>query len=189
MACAFFADDIIRLLLGPKWTGAAVLLRLLSPTILVYTIASPLGWLLDALGLVGRGLKIALAFAPFMIAGTLVGLPYGPEGVAFAYSSVMILWVVPVVVWAVHGTAISFKDVVKAVKQPLFSGLVAAGVAFGVRLCCGQSLTILLRLALEGTVLLGAYVAMLLYVMGQKSFYVDLLRQMIGRSSVAAVSG
>ncbi len=188
MACALFADDIIRLILGPKWMGAAVLLRLLAPTILIYTIANPLGWLLDALGLVGRGLRIALAFAPFMIAGTLIGLPYGPKGVALAYSTVMVLWVVPVIAWAVHGTMISFKDVVMAVKDPLLAGLVAAGLALGVRHSCGQSLTVLPRLVLEATVLLGAYVAMLLYVMGHRSFYVDLFRNMNGRSSVGGAS-
>jgi O-antigen/teichoic acid export membrane protein len=181
MACAFFADDIIPLLLGPKWIGAVVLLRILSPTILVFTIANPLGWLLDSLGLVGRGLRIALVFAPLMIAGILVGLPYGPIGVAIAYSSVMMLWVLPVIAWAVHGTVISFKDVVMAVQQPLLSGLVAAGLALGVRLFCGQYLTMLPRLVLETAVLLGAYVAMLLYVMDQKSFYVGLLRKMSGQ--------
>ena len=123
-----------------------------------------------------------------MIVGILVGLPYGPKGVAFAYSAVMVLWVVPVVAWAVHGTSISFKDVVTAVKQPLLSGVVAAGLALGVRLSCGQHLSMLPRLVLEATVMLGVYVAMLLYVMGQKSFYVDLFRQFSGRSSVTGVS-
>jgi O-antigen/teichoic acid export membrane protein len=188
MSCAFFADDIIRLLLGPKWAGAAVLLRILSPTILVFTICNPLGWLLDSLGLVARGLKIALVFAPVMIAGILVGLPYGPKGVAIAYSTVMMLWVVPVAAWAVHGTMISFMDIVTTVKQPLLSGLVAAALALGVRVTWGEHLTMLPRLVLEGTVLLGAYAAMLLYVMGQKSFYLDLLRKSSGRPVVTEVA-
>ena len=186
--CALFADDIIRFLLGPKWVDAAVLLRLLSPTVLVYTIACPLGWLLDALGLVGRGLKMTLVFAPIMITGILIGLPYGPKGVALAYSIVMVLWVVPVVAWAVHKTVISFKDVLMAVKQPLVSGLVAAVVALGARLSCGEGMAVLLRLFVEGSVLLGTYVAMLLYVMGQKSFYMDLFRKLSGQSSVTGAS-
>ncbi len=186
--CALFADDIIRFLLGPKWVDAAVLLRLLSPTVLVYTIACPLGWLLDALGLVGRGLKMTLVFAPIMITGILIGLPYGPKGVALAYSIVMVLWVVPVVAWAVHKTVISFKDVLMAVKQPLVSGLVAAVVALGARLSCGEDMAVLLRLFVEGSVLLGTYVAMLLYVMGQKSFYMDLFRKLSGQSSVTGAS-
>jgi O-antigen/teichoic acid export membrane protein len=185
MAFALFADDIIRLVLGPKWMDAAELLRLLSPTILVYSIFNPLGWLLDSLGLVGRGLKITLVFAPFMITGILVGLPYGAKGVALACSTVMVLWVIPVCAWTVHGTVISFTDVIATVKRPLVSGLVAAALALVVRVFCGEATPMLARLFLEGSVLFGAYVTMLLYAMGQKSFYVDLFRKMNGQSSAA----
>ena len=187
LACALFADDIIPFFLGPKWIDAVVLLQIFSPTVFVLAIANPLGWLLDSLGMVGRNLRIQLAFAPTMIAGILVGLPFGPKGVAFAYSSVWALWVVPVIAWAVRGTVISFKDVVMAVRQPLFSGLVAAVLVLGLRFSCGQCLTMFPRLVLEATLLLGVYVATLLYVMGQRSFYMDLLRKMSGRSSVAEV--
>jgi PST family polysaccharide transporter len=158
---------------------------LLFPTILVFAIANPLGWLLDALGLVARGLKIALVFGPLMIVGNLVGLPYGPQGVALAYSATMVIWVVPIIAWAVHGTGISFGDIVTVVKRPILSGLVAAGVVLAIRFSFGEWLTMLPRLVLEGATLLIVYSAMLLFVMGQKSFYVDLLRQMIGRTSPA----
>jgi hypothetical protein len=103
----------------------------------------------------------------------LGGLPHGPTGVAFAYSFVMMLWVVPGTAWAVHGTAISVKDVVMAVTQPLLSGRVAAGLVLGLRFSCGQHLTMFPRLVLEATVLLASYFVMLWYVMGQKLFYMD----------------
>ena len=82
---------------------------------------------------------MALVFAPLMIAGYVMGLPYGPKGVAFAYSAVMTLWVIPLIVWCVHGTAISFRDILLTVSRPLASGILAGGLAFGVRLICGQS--------------------------------------------------
>lgn len=47
--CALFADDIVLVCLGPKWMAAAVIFRLLAPTILVFAIVNPLGWLLPAL--------------------------------------------------------------------------------------------------------------------------------------------
>jgi PST family polysaccharide transporter len=185
MACVLFANDIIPLVLGPKWTGAVLLLQLLAPTIVGFAICNPLGWLMDALGLVGRGLKISLMFAPFMITGILVGLPHGPAGVAFAYSFVMMLWVVPSAAYCVRGTAISVKDILMTVAQPLLSGLVASGVVLGLQVSCGRSLPMLPRLVLEGTVLLGAYFAMLLFVLGQKSFYLDLFRSRRPHSSAS----
>ena len=176
ITCALFADDLIFVLLGPKWKEAADIFRLLSPTILVFAVANPLGWLLNALGLVGRGLKIALVFAPFMLVGCVIGLPHGPKGVALAYSVVMTLWVVPVVIWAVHGTAISVRDILLTLSRPLASSLVAGGLAFGARFFWGGMLSPSPRLLVEGTVLLGTYLGLLLFVAGQKSVYLDLIR-------------
>ena len=41
--CALFADDIVLVVLGPKWTDAAAIFRLLTPTILVFGIINPIG--------------------------------------------------------------------------------------------------------------------------------------------------
>ncbi len=182
--CALFADDMILVFLGPKWKSAAVVFRLLAPTTLAFAIVNPLGWLLSSLGLVERGLKIALVLGPVMIAGYLIGLPYGPKGVACAYSAVMMLSVIPLVAWATRGTMISLRDILLVASRPLLSGIVGAGLAFGLQLLYGSLLTPLPRLVLGVAVVLSAYLGMLLYVMGQKPFYMDLLREFGGRSSV-----
>jgi O-antigen/teichoic acid export membrane protein len=180
-ACALFADDLILVLLGPKWKDAVPIFRLLAPTILVFAIANPLSWLLSSIGLVGRGTKMSLVIAPIMIAGYLIGLPYGPRGVALAYSVVMMLWIIPVIMWSVHGTVICFRDVLSAVSRPLASTVVATGFALAVRSFYGRSSSF--RLVLECMTLGGVYLGMLLYVMDQRLFYVDLLRSLAGRSS------
>ncbi len=184
LACALFGNDVIAVLLGPKWKEAAPILRLLSPTILVFAIANPLSWLLTSIGLVGRLFKMALVIAPIMIVGYLVGLPYGPRGVALAYSAVMTAWLVPLVIWALHGTGISPRDVLLAVSRPLASSIAAAALAFAVRFFYGQGLPPLPRLVLESSVLLVAFVGILLFVAGQKVFYLDLLRGLIARPSI-----
>ncbi len=178
IACALFADDVIFVLLGPKWNGAVEIFRLLAPTILVFALANPLGWLLSALGLVERLLKIALVLAPLMIGGYIVGLPYGPIGVAVAYSAVMTLMVVPIVAWAVHGTVVSVSDILRVLCPPLGASIVAAGLAFGVRSFYGVMLTPLPRLLLEGSVLLATYVAALLFAAGRNSVYMEILGEL-----------
>jgi len=180
--CALFANDLILVLLGPKWKGAVTVFRLLAPTILAFAIVNPLGWLLSSLGLVGRGLKIALVLAPVMITGYVAGLRYGPIGVALGYSTAMTLCVLPLIAWAVHDTVISFRDILLAVSRPLFSGLVAAGLAFGLQLLYGPRLSPLPRLVLGVALVFSGYLGMLLYVMGQKAFYLDLLRGLRTRS-------
>ena len=119
-----------------------------------------------------------------MIAGYAMGLPYGPKGVAFAYSAVMTLWVIPHILWCVHGTAISLRDILLTVSRPLASGILAGGLAFGVRLICGQFVSPLPRLVLESGVLFVAFFGVLLFVAGQKSLYLDLLSSLKGTSLV-----
>lgn len=187
VACALFASDITIVLLGPKWTAASPILRLLAPTILVFAIANPLFWLLSSLGLVRRSLKMSFVIAPVMVGSYLIGLPYGPRGVAFAYSAGMMLWIFPLVAWAVHGTVVSIKDILLAAFRPLASSIVAALVAVGVHSLCGQLLPPFARLALESAALLLTFSLTLLFAMGQKSLYLDVLRSLNGSSSAASV--
>ena len=50
MGCALFAEDIIRVFLGPKWGEATPVFRLLAPTILTFALINPFGWFLLATG-------------------------------------------------------------------------------------------------------------------------------------------
>lgn len=177
VVCAVFADDLIAVLLGSKWTGAADIFRILAPTILVFAISNPLGWLLNSLGLVARGLKIALVFAPFLVVGYVIALPYGPKGVALAYSTIMVVWAVPLTVWAVHGTAIRVRDIWLTLYRPLASSAVAAALALGIHVLFGQLLSLLPRLALEMFVFGVVYLVVLLLVFDHKALYMDIIRR------------
>jgi len=180
--CALFAKDIILIVLGPKWMDVLTIFRLMTPTVLIFGIINPLGWLLYSIGLQERSLKIALVIAALMIAACAVGLPYGPNGVAFAYSAAMTLWLAPHVVWCLHGTTISPRDLLVAASRPLLSSVIAAAPAFGAQVYCAELHSPLLRLALGSGVMFGVYVFVLLFIMGQKAFYLGLLKASTGLS-------
>jgi O-antigen/teichoic acid export membrane protein len=185
VACALFADDLIFLLLGPKWQHAAVIFRLMSPTVLTFALINPFGWLLYSVGREGRSLGIALVIAPLVIGGYVIGLPHGPNGIALGFSTMMMLWVFPHIAWCIKDTIITPRDVLLAVSRPFLACIVAGTAALVVQLCLGQSLPPFTRLVLEGSALFGVYSWMLLWVMGQKSFYSDILLTLIKRPSVA----
>lgn len=176
IGAALFAHDMIFVLLGPKWNDVAGIFRLLAPTILIFALINPLAWLTFSLGMIGRNLKIVLVLAPLVITGYVLGLPYGPRGVAIGYSAIMTIWCIPHIAWCVHGTVISLRDIFVSASRPFISGIVAGGIAWGVQFFVGPSLLPLPRLILEVAVLLSAYLGMLFYVMGQKAVYWDLLR-------------
>jgi O-antigen/teichoic acid export membrane protein len=175
IACGLFADDIVLVILGPKWTDAIAIVRLLAPTIAIFAIINPLGWLIFSIGLVGRALKITPVLAAIMITGFAIALPHGPKAMAFAYSAVLALWTIPQIWLCVRGTMVSVRDILAAASRPLASGIFAGVVAFAARGMFSQFTSPWCRLFLESGVLFAVFFGVLLFVAGQKSLYLDLL--------------
>jgi hypothetical protein len=129
--------------------------------------------------------KAGPILAMIMITGYVIELPYGPRGVALAYSAVLTLWVIPHILWCVRGTPISLRDVLLAVSRPLCSAILAAALALEVQLICGWFVSPFPRLILETAVLLVTFFGLLLFAAGQKSLYMGLLREFKGPSNAA----
>jgi PST family polysaccharide transporter len=183
LVCAVFADDIIAVLLGPKWRDAAAIFRFLAPTILGFALINPLYWLLVPSGQVKRSLKMALVIAPTVTAGYVIGLPFGSKGVALGYSAALVLLTVPMIVWATRGLVVTWRDMLKAIVPPFVSAIVATSLGLAAGLFWCQSLVPLQRLVIEMVIVSAAYVLMLLYAMGEKAMYFELVRNLLGRSS------
>lgn len=178
VAFALLANDIILVVLGAKWKDATPILRALAPTVVVFALINPLSWLLFPLGLVGRSLKLALVLAPLVIAGYLIGLPYGPIGVAVGFSAALVVWVVPHILWCVHGTVVSAEDIFWVAGKPLLSGLIAGVVVFGIQ-ALGLEMVPLVRLCLGCTLLFGIHFWIIMFVMGEKDVYLNLVRGLL----------
>jgi len=175
VGCTLFADEIVRIMLGPKWIGAALILRLLSPTILVFALMNPLSWLLRATGRVARSLKIALFIAPVVILGILAGIRQGPPGVAMGYSAAMVLLFGPLVAWAKHDTGITTSDYLDCIKRPLTAGALGAAGAWLFKLAFHNSISPIPLFLVGLTIFFAVYAGLLLFVMGQRAVYADLL--------------
>ena len=176
VGCALYAEDIVRVFLGAKWHDAAPIFRLMAPTILVFGLTNPFGWLMLSLGQAARNLKIAFLVAPVVILSYVIGLRYGSHGVAAGFSIAMVLLVVPVIGWAKHGTLISNGDMLKVIAVPLASVVAGAAAAWGVHSWVDQVQPAFPRLVAGCSVLFGVYLLVLLFVMKQKAVYIDLLR-------------
>ena len=178
LACALFAKDIIFIFLGPKWSEAVPLFRLLAPTILTMGLVSPLNWLLLAVGQPGRTVRIALVTTPVVVAGYAVGLPAGPNGVAAGFSVATFLLAAPVILWAVRGTIITGSDMLKVVLGPSLSVITAVAATLASWTFINLSDQPLVRLTCGSAVFFGIDAFLLLFVFGQKHFYLGLLREM-----------
>jgi O-antigen/teichoic acid export membrane protein len=176
--CGLFAEDVVLVALGPKWADAAVTFRLLAPAFLVLAMINPTSWLLLSTGRQARSLAIALVMAPVVMTAFVIGLPHGRNGMAFAFSTAMALWLVPHIIWALYDTMISPRDLLGSLMPQVLSIIVAAAVAWAFRTYYGQLQPPFFRLALEGGIMVGTYLWMLMFIMGQKTLYRDLFRQL-----------
>jgi PST family polysaccharide transporter len=180
---AAFSEDIVLVFLGPKWVEASTIFRLLAPTILIFGIINPLGWLLFSTGRQKRSLHTAMVIAPLCAAAYVIGLPYGGAGVALAFSAAMTLWMVPHIIWCLKDTTISPRDLFLAMWPALGSAIVAASVSFIAVAYAADGVKPWLRLLFGGCVVSAVYAFMLLFVMEKKSFYLGLLWQFGPRAS------
>ncbi len=182
LTSVIFADELILVLLGPKWIGAIQVFRLLAPGALALALINPFGWLLFAKGQTGRSLRMALLILPLATLACIIGLHYGATGVATGYSGVMILLVVPLILWAKWGSSITGADVMRAVKKPILAGLLA-GLVGGISKWTLDNMIPMKWCLLVGlAITLGVYAWLLLFAMGQKRYYLDLVRHLNPRS-------
>jgi len=182
ISTALFSDEVVLLVLGRKWMEVAVVLRLLSPTVLVFALINPFSWFLRATGRVGRSLNIAFLICPVVVLGILAGLHRGPAGVAVGYSAAMVLLFVPVVAWAIYRTGITAGDYWDAVKPPLISGILGGTTGWLFKIAFHSALPPVAGLVCGLILSFVVYAGVLLYVMDQKAMFVDLLSHLFRRS-------
>ena len=126
-------------------------------------------------GLQRRSLHLAKVIMPIVVCAVALGIPAGATGVAFAFSAAMALWLVPHVIWCLHGTAVSPSDLVVAARKPFLASLLAAGPAFAAHhLLLGLEWPII-RLALSGAALAAVYFGVLLSLLDEWKAYLELL--------------
>ena len=185
---AAFTADIIAVVLGPRWTEAAPIFRLLVPAVLVFGLINPLGWFLWSMERHVRSLKLSLVIAVLVIGACLAGLPYGPTGVAIGFSTAMVFWLVPHVVWTLHGTTITPLELFRAASEPLISACIAVGLAYAAGYYVSTLPSPFLRLAVDGCIVMIVYPCVLLFVFGQKKLYIDLLKSLGTKSPVSVAT-
>jgi O-antigen/teichoic acid export membrane protein len=176
IVCALFSNDLVAVVLGPKWAAAAPIFRILAPTILAFAILNPLGWLLNSLGLIKRGVYIASLFASIVTVAVLIGLPYGPTGVAVAYSTATVIKVIPITAWAVRGTGVRMREIFASLWRPLAASAAATAAAIATYGVYGSEQPIALRLVTEIGLFGVVYVTTMLLLAGQQALCLDLFR-------------
>jgi len=78
--------DVVRLVLGTKWSEAGRIFELFGPGIGVMLLCNTVGWVHLSIGKPGRWLRWCLVELAITVSMFLIALPFGPAGVAAAWS-------------------------------------------------------------------------------------------------------
>jgi O-antigen/teichoic acid export membrane protein len=92
------SQEIIVLMFGEAWIGAAPVLRILSLVGLIQSIVFPVGWIFTALGKTKEQFQLSIFFAVIFVAAMAIGLNYGILGIASSYA-----------VWAAINAVLNLK--------------------------------------------------------------------------------
>jgi PST family polysaccharide transporter len=129
---AALSKEIIVVLLGRRWVGAAPIFEVLAVAGILNILRNPNVWLFTSTGHTGRQSTWALINRPIMILGFVLGLPWGAIGVAWAYTITNLVLLVPACAWAVKDTPVRLRDLATAGWRPF----VIAAAAFTAAASC-----------------------------------------------------
>lgn len=118
-----YAKEIIGFMLGEKWLAAADAFRILAIAALLRPAASTAGFVMISSGKSGTylylGLLKSLALAGFF----LIGVSWGPLGVAFGHVAAMYLLLIPNLYYSFRKTPVSVGVFFAAIARPFAAGL------------------------------------------------------------------
>jgi len=118
-------QDIVRLVLGPKWSEAGRIFELFGPGVGVMLLCSTIGWIHLSMGKLGCWLRWSLFQLAITASLFLLALRWGPEGVAAAWS--ISFWVLLVPGFWYAGRPVGFG--VSALLAAIWRYAAAASVA------------------------------------------------------------
>lgn len=124
------ADQVIGLLLGSKWSGAADIFKILCIAALIQPVGTTWGLVLVSLGQSKRYLKWGFANSILIVLSFIVGLPWGAIGVAAAYTIATYVLLAPTLWYCFRQSPVSIRDFFSAILRSMIASLCMGAAIF-----------------------------------------------------------
>lgn len=133
IVAAACSEQLVVLLLGEPWRGAAPVFFWLALAASVQSVSNATGWLFISSGHT-RSMMYWGVFASILTIGSIVaGLPWGATGVAAAYAASEFIRAPILYWWSTQQTSVRPRDLYAVLLPSLAAGGVAAGVIWMLR--------------------------------------------------------
>ncbi len=120
------ADGVVLVVLGEQWLETVPIFRMLAPAAFVGTFNVATGWVFISLGQTDRQFRWGLLSTAVMSCGFVVGLHWGPIGVAAACSIVMCGLRLPALIYCFRRAPVGISDLFGALWRPALTSVTAA---------------------------------------------------------------
>jgi O-antigen/teichoic acid export membrane protein len=154
---AVSAPHLVPVVFGGRWEAAAAPLRILAMSGPALAVVRLNGAVWEATGRAAISFWISAVSLGVLVPGFLIGVHYGVDGVAWAYSITLYAGLAPTLWVLARTTGIRVRKQVVNVLPVLVAGALAAGVAVGVDAALPASAGHLAHLLLMTVSGLGAY--------------------------------
>ena len=123
------SDNFILILLGEKWRSAADIFRILSLVAFIQpAVTAGRGLPMLSMGFSRRYFWFGIVTASVTVLGFIVGIKWGPLGVACGYVAAYYLLIFPTVPWCLSGSPVSSEDFVSSIYRPALASIMMVGV-------------------------------------------------------------
>ena len=122
------ADLAVRTILGSQWMEAVPVFRALAPAAFLSTFTGTLSWVYISLGRTNRMFKWGLFSSIVSVSAFVLGLPWGPLGVATAYSLSTLVLAYPAVAYCFAGSPLRPWSLISVLLPAAFACAMACGI-------------------------------------------------------------
>lgn len=121
---AALSHEVITVVLGNQWTGAALIFKVLALAAFFQPVGSTVGWVYVSLGQTNRMMRWGLIVVPLVVTSFIIGLPWGALGVATSYTLCYVFVTMVSGFWyAYRYSPVNLNGLFRAVRCPLVLSL------------------------------------------------------------------
>jgi len=128
------APQLIRVVFGPKWVSAIVLVQILAIASIEQSIGNNAGWIFFSQGRTDMMFKLTIFTTSIIVLSFAVGLRWGVEGVAIAYTIATYFTAYPVSVIAFRLIDMKVKHLLAELWSVMFAALMLGVIALLLRI-------------------------------------------------------
>ncbi len=164
------ADSVIRLALGPSWSHASQIFSILAISGFIQPVSSLRGTVLMSLGKSKKYVIWGIINAIFISISFMIGVIWGPVGVAWAYVIATYAILQPSLLYVFYQTPVSYRDFWSSIWQPLIASVVCCLTVYAAKRWLAQDINAWVELALSSVLFTLVYLAAFLCMPGGKAY-------------------